>query len=307
MSDENKDFEDQDESLNQGNGGDDFNDADENFGLPNFELNPLEEAESATEPDPVEESAYSSEQNETMPDDNQLVENDAYESEYKEPEYYDPSSEGDYDSDPSTKKSSSKAGIIIFLVILLLVIGGGGFAGYKYWWVPREIENAKFQKLVLAADSLKAAGDMLGAKAKYQEALQVKPQQENLRLAISQIDEYLEEQAKKKREEEARIQADLAAKKAEEEEKPKIGSVEIIESKTGRYYIVVASNIDDDLAMDYAKGLSKSGTSSKIIKPVGKNIYHRITIGDYETFSEAQGKADELKGTYGNNIWVVKH
>jgi len=304
MSDKNKDFEDQDENLNQGDGGDDFNDADENFGLPDFEMKPLDEtgSEESKEPDPTEDPTnYSSEQDEVV------SAKEEYEEEYKEPEYFDPSTERNYNSNPSKAKSSSKGGVIIFLIIIILVLGGGGFAGYKYWWVPRGIENAKFEKLVLQADSLKEAGDMLGAKAKYQEALQIKPKQENLRLEISQIDDFLEEQAKKKREEEARIQAELAAKRAAEEAKPKIGSVEIIEAKTGRYYIVVASDIDDDLAMDFAKNLSKSGTSSKIIKPLGKNIYHRVTVGDYETFSEAQGKADELKGTFGNNIWVVKH
>ncbi|MDH5599542.1 MAG: SPOR domain-containing protein [Cyclobacteriaceae bacterium] len=304
MSDKNKDFEDQDENLNQGNGGDDFNDADENFGLPDFELKPLEETESDgnNDPDPTEDPEKHSQEHKEVES-----ESDEYEEEYKEPEYFDPSTERNDYSTPAKAKSSSKGGIIIFLVIFIIVIGGGGFAGYKYWWVPRGIENAKFEKLVLEADSLKDAGDMLGAKAKYQEALQIKPKQENLRLEISQIDDFLEEQAKKKREEEARKQAELAAQRAAEEAKPKTGSIEIIESKTGRYYIVVASDIDDDLAMDFAKNLSKSGTSSKIIKPVGKNIYHRVTVGDYETFSEAQGKADELKGTYGNNIWVVKH
>jgi hypothetical protein len=109
----------------------------------------------------------------------------------------------------------------------------------------------------------------------------------------------------------------LAAKRAEEAAKnavpeappkPAIGTIETLSSRSGRYYVVVASSIDGDLIMDYAKKLSANGVSTKIIPPFGKSKFHRLTVAEGDTYPTTQETADGMKGAdYGDKIWVVKY
>ncbi len=123
--------------------------------------------------------------------------------------------------------------------------------------------------------------------------------------------------AKRKREAElqaereriAREQAELEAAEqaADEIVELETGMIEAISSRTGRYYVVVASAIDGDLAMDYAKELSESGQNVKIIEPYGRVKFYRVTINDQDTWNDAQDTANELKGQYGDGVWVIKY
>jgi hypothetical protein len=89
--------------------------------------------------------------------------------------------------------------------------------------------------------------------------------------------------------------------------KPAVGAIDTLTGRTGRYYVVVASNIDDDLLMDYARKLSASGVSSKLIPPHGRVKFYRLTIAEGESFATAQSTADGLKGDYGETLWVTKY
>jgi len=108
----------------------------------------------------------------------------------------------------------------------------------------------------------------------------------------------------------------LAAKRAEEEKNaaalvpptPAIGTIETLSGRSGRYYVVVASSIDGDLIMDYAKKLSANGVSTKIIPPFGKSKFHRLAVAEGDTYPTTQETADGMKGgDYGDKIWVVKY
>jgi hypothetical protein len=88
---------------------------------------------------------------------------------------------------------------------------------------------------------------------------------------------------------------------------PKEGAIETLSGRTGLYYVVVSSDIDDDLIMDYAKKLSKKGIGSKIIPPHGKIKFFRLAISEAGSYSDAQAKADGLKGEYADGTWVVKY
>ncbi len=88
---------------------------------------------------------------------------------------------------------------------------------------------------------------------------------------------------------------------------PPAGTIETLSERTGRYYVVVASALDDDLLMDYAKKLSKQGITCKIIPPFGKYKVSRISIADGDTFVAAAAKAEQLKGNYGDAVWVLKY
>jgi hypothetical protein len=105
-----------------------------------------------------------------------------------------------------------------------------------------------------------------------------------------------EEEERKRREAEAAANA-----------KPAEGTIETLTERTRRYYVVVSSNIDDDLIMDYAKKLSAKGVGTKIIPPFGKTKFYRLAIADHDTFALAQTNADAAKTEYGSALWVIKY
>lgn len=109
-------------------------------------------------------------------------------------------------------------------------------------------------------------------------------------------------------EEQRRLDAENRAADSLASATPAIGVIEKLTERSGRYYVVVASAIDDDLIMDYANDLSKKGVSSKIIPPFGKTKFYRIAIDVADTYADAQSNADGKKGgDYGNDVWVVKY
>jgi len=104
--------------------------------------------------------------------------------------------------------------------------------------------------------------------------------------------------------EEARLKAEAEKAAAT----PAAGTIETLSGRTGRYYVVIASSIDGDLIMDYAKKLAAKGTGSKIIPPFGKTKFHRLAVAEADTYANAQGTADGMKGgDYGDKVWVVKY
>jgi hypothetical protein len=86
-----------------------------------------------------------------------------------------------------------------------------------------------------------------------------------------------------------------------------LGTVEILQSQTGRWHVVINSSIDGDLIMDRAKKLTTEGISTNIIPPYGKWKFHRLAITSDSTFTLAQQKADQLKEKYGQDLWVMRY
>lgn len=85
------------------------------------------------------------------------------------------------------------------------------------------------------------------------------------------------------------------------------GEIGRIASTTGRFYVIIGSFIDVDLADDYGKKLAKEDVGSKILAPRGNAKFHRLAVADYPSESEASVKAEELKAKYGPDVWVVKY
>lgn len=88
---------------------------------------------------------------------------------------------------------------------------------------------------------------------------------------------------------------------------PPLGSVETLNGRTGRYYVVIASSIDGDLIMDLAKELSGKGVNAKIIPPYGRVKFHRLSVAEGETFVSTQEMAEQLKSQYTEAAWVLKY
>jgi cytoskeletal protein RodZ len=172
---------------------------------------------------------------------------------------------------PEEPKSNAP---VIIAVIIGLVLVVAGYLIWEYVYKPQKAEKAKKE----LADQ-KARDKAAKEKADREAA-----------------ERATEEQRKK----DAEAAAALAAK-------PAIGTIETLSSRTGRYYVVVASAVDGDLLMDHAKKLSAKGTSTQIVPPFGKWKFYRLTIGSFDTYALAQTNADSAKSEFGNATWVVKY
>ena len=85
------------------------------------------------------------------------------------------------------------------------------------------------------------------------------------------------------------------------------GTFETITEKSGRYYIVLNSFFDEDLASDYAKKLAKNGTSTLILNPPDRKGFRRVVLKeDHGNWRDAEARLGDLKMTYGEAIWVLK-
>lgn len=87
----------------------------------------------------------------------------------------------------------------------------------------------------------------------------------------------------------------------------KAGVFEVLTERTGRYYVVIASAVDDDLLVDHAKKLGEKGISTKLIPPFRKYKFYRLTIADADTFAAAQQIADSKKAEFTDALWVLKY
>ncbi len=85
------------------------------------------------------------------------------------------------------------------------------------------------------------------------------------------------------------------------------GQVIEISEATNRYYVIVASAIDDDLLMDYAKKLAKQGKKPVILAPRGKTKFYRLAIADFQSLNDAALRAEELKADFGQDVWVKRY
>lgn len=173
--------------------------------------------------------------------------------------------------EPSMEEESrSKAPVILGIVIVLVVLLAGALI-YTYVIKPRNEAAEKARKEQLAKDA------------------EMKKKAEEERVAREK------EEAERKRLEE------LA------NAKPAVGTIETLSAATRRYYVVVSSDIDDDLLMDFAKRLSAKGVSTKIIPPFGGQKFYRLAIADFDTWASAQSNADAAKADYGKAVWVMKY
>jgi len=126
-------------------------------------------------------------------------------------------------------------------------------------------------------------------------------QEEQARVNAANLEE--EQRAQQRAiEEEAQRRADSVANAT-----PALGTIETLNERTGRYYVVIASAIDGDLIMDYAKKLNEKGVSAKIIAPYGNVKFHRLTIAEGDTYTVTQQTADGLKSEYTEGAWVIKY
>jgi hypothetical protein len=175
-----------------------------------------------------------------------------------------------YSYEPLAEEPKSKGPIVLGIVIVL-VIAAAGYLVYNFVYKPRQ------------------EADRIRQEQRDRDAAE---------LARQQAAEKL------KREQEARERARLDSIA---NAKPKIGTIETLTARTRRYYVVVTSDIDDDLLMDFARKLSLKGVSTKVIPPYGDLKFYRLAVADHDTWQSAQTAADAVKTEYGTGVWVMKY
>lgn len=256
-----------DENINEENQGD-INEANDSFGLPDVDYKPLDEEEEESETEAsAETDAEPLGEEEEQETYAYTADDDASNSEEKETTYV----PGSY---TPPKPEGNKTGIVIVAIILVVIaIGATWYWGFH---LPAERELAEKARIEKERQD-KIEADKADAKA--------------------EADRIAQEQAA----------AEAAAQEAAETAEPEPGTIETISARTNRYYVVVASAVDGDLAMDYAKDLSEAGESIKIIEPYGNVKFYRVTLQNLDTWDEAQSAANDMKATYGDGVWVIKY
>ncbi|WP_158860683.1 SPOR domain-containing protein [Lunatibacter salilacus] len=74
-----------------------------------------------------------------------------------------------------------------------------------------------------------------------------------------------------------------------------------------RYFVVVGSFIDDDLAKDYSTKLNKLGNPTFLIHPYGEKAFYRLAVAQYDNVTRALEVMEDQQGNFEENLWVLKY
>ena len=263
--------------------------SDDTFGLPEVDYQPLKRDEpKAEEPVEPEEPTVSEEKvvviNETNEVTPEPVRTETHTFQYTAPEPTDTSDENVFEGKDHTEAEH---------------------AAYQPTYNYEEERPSVWPKVLGVFFILLLAGAAIWYFTRY------RPEQQAKEAERIRKEQLAEEEARKANEErlaKERAAEEEAKKAAEANATPAVGTIETLSGRSGRYYVVVASAIDGDLIMDYAKKLSSKGVSTKIIPPFGKSAFHRLAVAEGDTYQTTQETADGLKGgDYGDKVWVVKY
>jgi len=285
-----KDEEKIDEEFNK-DSFEDISDADDSFGLPEVEMEPLSEVD---EPEEKKEEATEEEEASTeivAEEDRPDIEaeagpeaEDSEEDSYQEPGEFEEGDETEtVEQSAETKQTSTyvppkKESIMPKLLILgAIFIVAGVVVWYFLFYKPGQDRLAEEEKARLEQVAIQKA-----------EEDRLKQEAEDRRLLA----------------EDSARQAALDAEQAALE--PELGTITEITERTGRYYVVIGSFIDDDLAKDYGNKLAVEGINTSLISPYSTVKFFRLAVASHESYAEAQANADEIKETYGEALWVLK-
>lgn len=212
-------------------------------------------------------------------------------------------------SENSGNGSGKVVGIIIIIVVVIAAgVGAWYFLSYKPEQEAKE--KARLEEIAKKKAEKEKKAKAAQKKARYNKLIEDSDlafSQENWETANSLYSDastlYPNEQYPK--DQLLLVQAKLD-ELSELEIPSEPGVVQTISSATDRYYIVISSSIDDDLAMDYANKLANDGNAVKIIEPYNDKKFYRVSLADYST----QQEADEAAGSfseYGEGVWVLKY
>lgn len=208
-----------------------------------------------------------------------------------------------------SNKSGKTTGIIVIVVVVIVgVVGAWYFGSYKPEQEAKEKarleqiakaeaekkrqeqaaqRKARYDQLIVDADAAFEMEDWVTAQSQYSEASSLFPNEQYPKDQLVLVNEKLDEIAA------------LEARKA-------AGVVETVSSRSGRFYIIVSSSIDEDLASDYAKKLAKDGNNVKIIEHDSPDhLYYRVAVGDYDNLQQATASLPSFS-SFGEGVWVLR-
>ncbi|HSJ68701.1 MAG TPA: hypothetical protein VK921_13540 [Anditalea sp.] len=93
------------------------------------------------------------------------------------------------------------------------------------------------------------------------------------------------------------------------EEEPETFTLTPIKSRAAspRYFVVVGSFIDEDMALDYSARLIRQNKNTYLVYPYGEIAYYRLAIGEYATLAQAVEVLEENQANFKENLWVLKY
>ena len=86
-----------------------------------------------------------------------------------------------------------------------------------------------------------------------------------------------------------------------------IGAISEISQPLDKYYLIVASFLDNDLAFDYAEKLILSGSNVILILDFKVRYFTRVALLEYENLDKANVGLDKYKNEFDEQIWVLKY
>ena len=104
------------------------------------------------------------------------------------------------------------------------------------------------------------------------------------------------------------IEPEVKTDPPELESAPKaIGAISEISQPLDKYYLILASFLDNDLAFDYAEKLILSGSNVIIILDFHVRYFTRVALLEYETLDKANIGLDKYKDEFDEQLWVLKY
>lgn len=202
--------------------------------------------------------------------------------------------------------NNKAVGIIIGIFIVLLIIGG---AWYFFSYKPEQEakEKARQEQLARAAAKKKREEELARKKVKYDQLITNGDKEFEQEYWETAKSSYSEASSLFPKEQYPKDQLVIINQKLDEIEAQvnAVGQVQTISSATGRYYVVVSSSIDGDLAMDFGEKLAEEGNSVKIIEPYGSIKFYRVSLGDYGSIDEALAASGSFSTVDGDAVWVL--
>lgn len=212
-----------------------------------------------------------------------------------------------------SEDSNNSGKVVLIIVITIVVLAGLGGGYYFLMYKPEqeakekarleqlakeeaekkarelaEQNKVKYEKLIAEADAAFEAGDWRTAQSLYSQASSTLPDQQYASSQLAIVNDKVSE-----------LEAQEARRAA--------GIVETISSQTGRYYVIVSSSLDDDLAMDYARKLAYEGQSVKIVEHSAEKLsFYGVSVADYDTRIQAENASGSFSGISGN-AWVLSN
>ena len=208
--------------------------------------------------------------------------------------------------------SSGSGRIVLIVIIVVLVLAGSAGGWYLFVYKPDQEAKEKARQEQLAKQEEEKRRHEAAAQRKIQfdnliENADAEFNQSNWETAQSLYGEasallpneqYPQDQLVLVNAELDRI-AELEAKKA-------AGFVEIVNSTTGRFFVIVSSSLDDGLALRYAQDLAQQGNDVKLVEHnVNELPFYGVSLGDYDSWDEANN-ASQSFDSFGSEVWVLK-